>query len=81
MGLGSATALNMIDMIGVGPFITMPLVVSAMGGPQALLGWIAGRCWRCVMGWCRRSWARRCRRRADRIVICARCMGRRNGDG
>jgi amino acid transporter len=42
MGLGSATALNMIDMIGVGPFITMPLVLAAMGGPQALLGWIAG---------------------------------------
>ncbi len=42
MGLGSATALNMIDMIGVGPFITMPLVLSAMGGPQAMLGWIAG---------------------------------------
>ncbi len=43
MGLGSATALNMIDMIGVGPFITMPLVVAAMGGPQALLGWLVGR--------------------------------------
>ena len=42
MGLWSATSLNMIDMIGVGPFITMPLVVAAMGGPQALLGWIAG---------------------------------------
>ncbi|MBZ5678861.1 MAG: APC family permease [Acidobacteriia bacterium] len=42
MGLGSATALNMIDMIGVGPFITMPLIVSAMGGPQAMLGWIVG---------------------------------------
>ena len=42
MGLGTATALNMIDMIGVGPFITMPLVLSAMGGPQALLGWILG---------------------------------------
>jgi basic amino acid/polyamine antiporter, APA family len=42
MGLLSATALNMIDMIGVGPFITMPLVLAAMGGPQALLGWIAG---------------------------------------
>src|ERR1700688_1151866 len=42
MGLGSATALNMIDMIGVGPFITMPLVLAAMGGPQALLGWVAG---------------------------------------
>jgi hypothetical protein len=38
MGLGSATALNMIDMIGVGPFITMPLVLGAMGGPQAMLG-------------------------------------------
>ncbi len=42
IGLGSATALNMIDMIGVGPFITIPLVVSAMGGPQALLGWLLG---------------------------------------
>src|SRR5499427_14605 len=42
MGLWSATVLNMIDMIGVGPFITMPLVLSAMGGPQALLGWILG---------------------------------------
>src|SRR5438874_6965048 len=42
IGLGTATALNMIDMIGVGPFITMPLVVAAMGGPQAMLGWIIG---------------------------------------
>jgi amino acid transporter len=42
IGLGSATALNMIDMIGVGPFITIPLIVGAMGGPQAMLGWIAG---------------------------------------
>ena len=42
MGLGSATALNMIDMIGVGPFITLPLIVSAMGGPQAILGWMLG---------------------------------------
>src|SRR6202046_5115035 len=42
VGLTSATALNMIDMIGVGPFITIPLIVSAMGGPQAMLGWILG---------------------------------------
>src|SRR5512143_633906 len=42
VGLVNATALNMIDMIGVGPFITMPLIVSAMGGPQAMLGWIFG---------------------------------------
>ena len=42
VGLGSATALNMIDMIGIGPFITIPLMVSAAGGPQAMLGWIFG---------------------------------------
>jgi basic amino acid/polyamine antiporter, APA family len=42
VGLGSAVALNMIDMIGVGPFITLPLIVSAMGGPQAMLGWVLG---------------------------------------
>ena len=42
ISLGSATALNMIDMIGVGPFITIPLIVSAMGGPQAMLGWVLG---------------------------------------
>src|SRR5436853_3818415 len=42
VGTLGATALNMIDMIGVGPFITMPLVVAAMGGPQALLGWVIG---------------------------------------
>jgi APA family basic amino acid/polyamine antiporter len=42
IGLGSATALNMIDMIGVGPFITIPLIVTAMDGPQAMLGWILG---------------------------------------
>ena len=32
----------MLDMIGVGPFITMPLILAAMGGPQAMLGWILG---------------------------------------
>jgi len=42
LGLAGATTLNMIDMIGVGPFITLPLIVSAAGGPQAMLGWIAG---------------------------------------
>jgi APA family basic amino acid/polyamine antiporter len=42
MGLASATSLNMLDMIGVGPFITVPLIISAMGGPQAMLGWILG---------------------------------------
>jgi amino acid transporter len=40
-GLLQATALNMSNMIGVGPFITIPLLMSALGGPQALLGWFA----------------------------------------
>src|SRR5215472_2630203 len=39
-GLVQATALNMSNMIGVGPFITIPLLMSALGGPQAMLGWL-----------------------------------------
>src|SRR5688572_21831243 len=35
-----ATALNMTNMLGVGPFITIPLLMTALGGPQAMLGWI-----------------------------------------
>lgn len=42
LNLRGAVALNMLDMIGVGPFITLPLIVAAMGGPQAMLGWILG---------------------------------------
>jgi len=42
IGLTQATTLNMIDMIGVGPFVTMPLVIAAAGGPQAMLGWVLG---------------------------------------
>src|SRR5689334_4756024 len=39
-GMLHATALNMTNMMGVGPFITIPLLLSAMGGPQAMLGWL-----------------------------------------
>jgi amino acid transporter len=39
-GLLQATALNMTNMIGVGPFITIPALMSAMNGPQAMLGWV-----------------------------------------
>lgn len=42
MGLRTAVLLNMLDMVGVGPFITLPLIIGAMGGPQAMLGWILG---------------------------------------
>src|SRR6478752_4417158 len=36
----SATALNMTNMMGAGPFITIPLLMTALGGPQAMVGWI-----------------------------------------
>src|SRR5437667_8499420 len=39
-GLLHATALNMTNMIGIGPFITIPLLMSALGGPHAMLGWL-----------------------------------------
>lgn len=42
LGLLHATASNMATMVGIGPFITFPLIVSAMGGPQAMLGWVVG---------------------------------------
>lgn len=42
LGLMPATALNMIDMVGIGPFIVAPLVIQAMGGPQCLLAWAVG---------------------------------------
>src|SRR5262245_61521963 len=32
----------MINMIGIGPFITIPLLMTALGGPQAMLEWIVG---------------------------------------
>ncbi|MGI4855187.1 MAG: APC family permease [Janthinobacterium lividum] len=43
-GLGTTGALgaNIIDMVGVGPFLTLPLIVGVMGGPQAMLGWLLG---------------------------------------
>ncbi|MSR37048.1 MAG: amino acid permease [Gemmatimonadetes bacterium] len=42
IGLPQATALNVNNMIGIGPFITLPLMVAGMGGPHALLCWLVG---------------------------------------
>jgi amino acid transporter len=42
LGLAEATALNMIDMVGIGPFVVVPLVIEAMPGPQCLVAWAAG---------------------------------------
>jgi len=42
MGLIQSSAVNMLNMIGIGPFITIGAILSAMGGPQAILGWLLG---------------------------------------
>lgn len=42
LGLLHATATNVIMMIGVGPFLTIPFMLSAMGGPHILYAWLVG---------------------------------------
>ncbi len=42
LGLPSAVAVNMTQMCGIGPFITIPQIIAAMGGPQAIIGWMLG---------------------------------------
>ncbi|WP_033289267.1 APC family permease [Amycolatopsis jejuensis] len=42
IGPMQATAINMTQMCGIGPFLTIPLMVAAMGGPQAMFGWVVG---------------------------------------
>jgi amino acid transporter len=42
MGFAAAATTNVIAMIGVGPFLTIPLLLQAMRGPQAMLGWLVG---------------------------------------
>lgn len=42
LGLKEAVALNMIEIVGIGPFVVSGIVIREMGGPQALLAWVAG---------------------------------------
>jgi len=42
MGPIQATATNMLGMIGVGPFLTIPFMIGAMGGPHILYAWLLG---------------------------------------
>jgi len=41
LGLFQSTVLNMIDMVGIGPFVTLPIVIGLMGS-MFLYAWIAG---------------------------------------
>ena len=42
LGLKEAVALNMIEIVGIGPFVVSAIVIQKMGGPQCLLAWLAG---------------------------------------
>ncbi len=42
MGLLPAIATNIISMVGVGPFLTIPFMLAAMNGPHIIYPWIAG---------------------------------------
>lgn len=40
LGLTQSIALNISNMVGIGPFITIPGFIAAMNGPQALVAWV-----------------------------------------
>jgi len=42
IGLLQATAINMTDMVGIGPFVVLSVVVEIINGPAFLYAWIAG---------------------------------------
>jgi amino acid transporter len=42
IGLWRGISLNMIEMVGIGPFITIPFILSAMGGGRSMLAWLLG---------------------------------------
>ncbi len=42
LGLLNATSINMSNMVGIGPFIAIPLILSTLGGPQSYLAWLVG---------------------------------------
>ena len=38
----NATTINMANMVGIGPFIAIALILKSLGGPQAYLAWLVG---------------------------------------
>lgn len=40
IGLWRGIALNMIDIVGIGPFVTIPLILAAMGGARCMAAWL-----------------------------------------
>lgn len=42
LGVFNATTINMSNMVGIGPFITIPIILSTLGGPHSYLAWLVG---------------------------------------
>lgn len=42
LGLFQATTVNMTQMCGIGPFVTIPVMIATLKGPQAMFGWVVG---------------------------------------
>src|SRR5512144_980043 len=42
LNLTQAPSINMIDMVGIGPFVTIPFVIGAMNGPACIIAWLLG---------------------------------------
>src|SRR5215831_10791134 len=42
LGFVNAISINMSNMVGTGPFITVPAIIATLGGPQSLIAWGVG---------------------------------------
>ena len=42
LNLLNALSINMSNMVGTGPFITVPAILATLGGPQSLIAWGVG---------------------------------------
>jgi len=42
LGVLNATSVNMSNMVGIGPFIAIPIILSTLGGPHSYLAWLVG---------------------------------------
>ena len=42
LGVLNATSINMSNMVGIGPFIAIPLILTTLNGPHSYLAWLVG---------------------------------------
>jgi amino acid transporter len=76
IGLRSAVLFNMLEMIGVGPFITLPLVIAAAGFRLSVWAWVLGAAIAVADGLVWAELGAAFRAPADRMRFCARSTGR-----